>query len=298
MNHRATELADALLEWSQDSLRDLPWRQTRDPWAVLVSEIMLQQTQVSRVAPRYRDFLARFPTPAQCAAGTPADVIALWSGLGYNRRAVNLWRAAEAIADQHDGKVPDTLDELLALPGIGPYTARAVLAFAFEHDVAILDTNVGRLLARWFGERLQPKPAQALADSLVPADHGWLWNQTLLDFAVAICDKRNPHCSDCPIFDHCSWQGSGPDPAHGSAGVSTPQSKFEGSRRQVRGRIVDLLRDGPKALDDLLAATQQHPNQNPGHDVEKIIDKLIADGLAERQGETICLPSSTSASTA
>jgi len=281
------QLQSGLLSWGNDHLRDLPWRRTRDPWAVLVSEIMLQQTQVSRVIERHREFLAQFPTASSCAAGTTADAIALWSGLGFNRRAVNLWRAAEMIDRDWGGKVPNDLSALLSLPGIGPYTARAVLAFAFEHDAAVVDTNVGRLLARWSGTSLKPTQAQQLADDLVPAGDSWRWNQTLLDFAVAVCDKRRPDCGNCPIFDACAWQGDGPDPAAGSAGVSTAQSRFEGSRRQVRGRIVDALRTAPRSIDDLFDLGQSNDTMST---ITEIVDELVADGLAQRTDDLISLP--------
>src|SRR5262249_802442 len=150
-----------LLDWSAESRRDLPWRRTRDPWAILVSELMLQQTQVARVVPRYEEFLDRFPTAAACASADVGDVITMWAGLGYNRRAVNLHRCAGAVVSSHGGSLPDSLDALTALPGIGPYTARAVLAFAFERDVAVVDTNVGRVLARWDGRSLTAKEVQA-----------------------------------------------------------------------------------------------------------------------------------------
>ena len=144
----------AVLTWWEPLRRDLPWRQTRDPWAVLVCEVMAQQTQVARVAERWGPFVERFPTPAALAAEPSAEVIRWWRGLGFNRRALNLHRAATVIVERHSGHVPDDLGGLLALPGIGAYTARAVLAFAFEHDHGIVDTNTARVLARWAGERL------------------------------------------------------------------------------------------------------------------------------------------------
>src|SRR5712691_11956102 len=153
-----------LLAWSRDNRRDLPWRRTRDPWAVLVSELMLQQTQVARVVPRYEAFLARFPTPAACAGAPAGDVIRLWAGLGYNRRALHLHGAAAAAVARHGGRLPGTLSALLRLTGVGAYTARAVLAFAFERDVAVLDANALRALSRALGRPVD----QAAADALVP----------------------------------------------------------------------------------------------------------------------------------
>jgi len=274
--------------WAATELRDLPWRHSRDPWHVLVSEVMLQQTQVARVLDRYRAFLDRFPTARSCAAAPTSAVIELWAGLGYNRRAVNLWRAASVVTEQHDGKMPATLAELLALPGVGPYTARAILAFAFEQDVGVVDTNVGRLLARWTGESLSAKQAQQIADELVPDGQGWLWNQTLFDFAVAVCRKRDPRCVECPVFDECEWAGSGDDPAVSSAGVSIAQSRFHGSERQVRGRLVDALRSGPVPVAEL---SRFGRDCDDSETLQRIADGLVRDGLALRSGAHLRLPS-------
>lgn len=277
---------EALLEWGDAERRDLPWRRSRDPWEILVSEVMLQQTQVERVVVRFGVFIARFPTPAITAAGSVADVVEEWSGMGYNRRAVNLWRAAGVIVERHGGTVPGSLEHLLALPGVGPYTARAVQAFAFEHDVGVVDTNAGRLLARWSGHRLKPAEAQRLADAHVPAGRAWAWNQTVLDVAAALCTKREPRCDRCPVATTCGWRGRGADPAAGSAGVSGPQSRFEGSARQVRGRIVESLRSGPIAAADIAALGR--PDDEPD-DIERIVEGLIDDGLVARRGTSIDL---------
>lgn len=158
-----------LLGWFGSGRRDLPWRRTRDPWAILVSELMLQQTQVARVVPRYQAFLDHFPDPARCAAASVADVVTLWAGLGYNRRAVSLHRTATVVVAEHGGRLPDRLDALVALPGIGPYTARAVLAFAFEQDVGVLDVNAARVLSRVTGQAV----TQHQADRMVPPGQGW-----------------------------------------------------------------------------------------------------------------------------
>jgi A/G-specific adenine glycosylase len=285
-------LQEALLAWGETARRDLPWRRTRAPWAVLVSELMLQQTQVTRVVPKWHAFLDRFPTPASCAAAPAGEVVSLWAGLGYNRRALNLHRAAVAMVAGHCGEVPDDLEALLALPGIGPYTARAVLVFAFGHDLGLVDTNAGRFLARAVaGRALGRVEAQEVADAAVPAGQGWAWGQAVFDLGAGHCTKRTPGCAECPIRSACCWHRTGrrgADPAGGSAGVSVPQSRFEGSFRQGRGRLVDALRTGPVAPADLAAAAGWPAE--PARAMEAA-SSLVADGLARRDDDgTLYLP--------
>jgi len=310
----ASGRARAILAWGERHLRHLPWRATRDPWAILVSEVMAQQTGVDRVISYWHDFLARFPTPAACAAVPAGDVVRLWSGLGYNRRAVNLHRCAGAVVERHGGTLPDDLDALLALPGVGPYTARAVLAFAFERPVGVVDTNVGRVLARWEHRSLRSAEAQTLADALVrtaagarvgsatsvPAVRGapvtdvagptWLWNQAVMELGGTLCRRRRPDCAACPVRRWCGWAAAGltpPDPADGSAGVSTAQSRFEGSDRQGRGRLVEALCHGPVAVADA-AAVMGWPD-DPAR-ADRVVVGMLADGLAATEGDTLRLP--------
>jgi len=267
--------SEALLAWGAAHRRDLPWRHTRDPWRVLVSEVMLQQTQVDRVLPRYLDWVDAYPTPAAQAAAPLADVLRRWQGLGYPRRARNLHTTATLVVERHGGEVPGGLDALLALPGIGPYTARAVLAFAHERDVGVVDTNVGRVLARWAGHPLRPAEAQAIAQSLVPAGRAWDWNQALFDLGALACAKRAPRCDSCPVAPWCSWRGGAgaePDPATGSAAVSRPQARFAGSHRQARGRLLQALADGPVPSGSVAAADR------------RAAESLRADGLIELRG--------------
>ncbi|MEM8924524.1 MAG: A/G-specific adenine glycosylase [Actinomycetota bacterium] len=278
-----------VLAWFSTNGRDLPWRRERDPWSIMVAELMLQQTQVARVTDRWPRFLRRFPSAVACADAPRADVIDEWAGLGYNRRAVNLHRAAEAIRDDHGGVVPDGLTELLALPGIGAYTARAVRAFAFELDDGVLDTNVARILARSGGVALSGRPAQALADAAVPEGFGWAWNQAVLDVGALHCRARKPLCDGCPLAAVCVWSVAGrpePDPANGSAGVSKPQSRFEGSDRQGRGRLVDALRSGSVAVADL-PEVMGWPDQ-PDR-AQAVAAGVVTDGLARRNGDTLTL---------
>jgi A/G-specific adenine glycosylase len=283
---RATKpetLQHALLDWAEVSGRDLPWRRTRDPWAVLVSELMLQQTQVPRVVPKWQAFLERFPDPATCASAAPGDVVRAWQGLGYNRRALNLHRCAVDVVARHGGRLPDDLDALLALPGIGPYTARALQVFAFERDIGLVDTNAGRFLARaGAGRPLSNMEAQRLADSLVPPGKGWSWGQAVFDLGALVCTKRDPACAVCPVRPWCAWAVSefaGPDPISGSAGISVPQSRFAGSDRQGRGRLVDALRVAPVAPGDL-ASVMGWPADDAR--AERVAATLVTDGLVVR----------------
>jgi A/G-specific adenine glycosylase len=288
------DLAARVLAWSVGARRDLPWRRTRDPWAVLVSEAMLQQTQVARVVPVWERFVSRFPDAPACAAAPVGEVIALWSGLGYNRRAVSLHRAAVAVTERHEGTVPGELAALLALPGVGPYTARAVLAFAYERDVGVLDTNAARVLARAAaGRRLVPAEAQRLADALVPAGRGWAYNQAVLDLGATVCTSRRPRCEVCPARPACAWAAGGraaPDPAAGSGGTSARQSAFAGSNREGRGRLVRALRSGPVPA-ALIAVTAGWPD-DPAR-AAAAAATLLADGLAVRSsGGALVLPGS------
>ncbi|MEZ5321981.1 MAG: A/G-specific adenine glycosylase [Microthrixaceae bacterium] len=274
----ADRLGPGLLRWGAAHHRDLPWRRTRDPWAVLVSEVMTQQTQVARVVPRYEAFLERWPTPAACAAASLAEVLTLWSGLGYPRRARSLWSAASVIVEQHEGRAPDRLDLLLALPGVGDYTARAVLAFAFERDVGVVDTNIARVLARCAGRPLTRSDAQRRADEMVGEGTGWAHNQALMDLGAELC-RPLPRCGDCPLRTGCRWFVAGrpePDPAGGSHGVSRRQPPFEGSDRQVRGRILRMLTHGGVAR---LEPAGDLGGIDPSR-VRRLAESLVEDGLA------------------
>ncbi|HWH35382.1 MAG TPA: A/G-specific adenine glycosylase [Acidimicrobiales bacterium] len=285
---------EATLAWGERERRDLPWRRTRDPWAVLVSELMLQQTQVARVVPRYRAFLRRFPSPSRCAAAPVGEVVRAWAGLGYNRRAVHLHAAARAAVERFGGRLPATLAELRSLPGVGPYTARAVLAFAHDADaVGVLDTNAARVLARAVaGRPLAPAEAQILADASVPAGQGWAWNQAMLDLGAMVCTRRRPRCGDCPLpgTGACAWALAGhpePDPARSTAGAATPQSRFAGSDRQGRGRLVDALRRGPVAGAAVAAVCGRPADPERAR---RVAASLVADGLIVQRGSHYDLP--------
>jgi A/G-specific adenine glycosylase len=248
---------------------------------VLVSEVMLQQTPVRRVVPAWQAFLDRFPTPAAAAAAPVAELIEQWSGLGYNRRAVALHGAATAVVTRHGGRVPDDLDALLALPGVGPYTARAVLAFAYGADVGVLDTNVARVLARAVaGRRLGLAEARRLADQVVLPGRGWEWNQAMIDLGAAVCVSRRPRCEVCPFASACAWHRLGrpePDPAVGTAGRSGRQGRFAGSDREGRGRLVAALRRGRLGATEVAAAAGW-PDE-PAR-AERVAAELVEEGLA------------------
>ena len=282
---RTEEIRATLLAWGEADLRDLPWRRTRDPWVILVSETMLQQTQVARVVERLPRFLDRFPTPAACATAPAGAVVEEWAGLGYNRRPLNLHRAATRMVADHGGEVPSDLADLLALPGVGPYTARAVRAFAYELPAAVVDTNIGRVLARLDGDRLTPRAAQDRADELAAGAPPWLWNQSIMEFGALVCTKRSPGCDGCALAAQCRWRGRGEDPAIGSAAVSTTQPRFEGSDRQLRGRLVDALRAGPVAASEVAERIAAPPER-----AEAIIAGLVRDGLAVEDGSALRLP--------
>ena len=288
---------DDLLSWAAaGALRDLPWRRTRDPWAVLVAEVMLQQTQVARVVPRWHAFLDAFPDATSCArsGGGAGDVVRLWDGLGYNRRAIALHATAVACVEGHGGTLPDDLGALLALPGIGPYTARAVLVFAYERSVCPLDVNTSRPLARAFGTARQVD-----ADDLVPADgpEAWTYAEALMDLGAVVCRRRAPACDGCPWQGRCAWHLAGhpdPDPAAPAA----RQSRFAGSDRQGRGRLVAALRRGPVPSDLASVADVCGWPDDPAR-AARVADSLVADGLAvlgTAEGrDVLALPATTGA---
>lgn len=284
---RLDRIAVGLIEWGSASLRDLPWRRTNDAWRVLVSEVMLQQTSVGRVLPKYEAFLDAFPTPHALANAPLGDALQLWSGLGYPRRCRNLRDAAAVIDAEYGGTMPDSLHELLALPGIGQYTARAVLAFAHRADVAVVDVNVSRVLSRLQGEPMKARALQKFADQLVPQGLGWEWNQVMMDFGARHCTIRNPKCSECPVQKQCKWAGVGEDPAPASHGASKPQARFEGSDRQARGRAMKAAGEGSRTLAQLVEAMGLEAAPQRAH---KLVDDLVSEGLLIRSRGKLSLP--------
>jgi len=241
----------ALLAWFQANRRDLPWRRSRDPYEILVSEIMLQQTQVHRVLPYYRAFLESFPSVEALAAAATADVIKAWAGLGYNRRAVNLQRTASYVVDDCAGQFPETVETLRRLPGVGQYTAGAIACFAFEQDVAFIDTNMRRVLHRLMIGVDVPQPSAtdrevlAVAKRLVPAGQAWEWNQGLIEFGALQCTARKPACVVCPLQAECkAFPSIQSAIAAVLPGTRRPREQtYDGSNRFYRGRVVAALRD-------------------------------------------------------
>jgi A/G-specific adenine glycosylase len=282
--------ASALEEWwaSARVLRDqLPWRNERDPWRVLVSEVMLAQTQAGRVAERYADVIAALPTAKDAALRSVGDYLELWAGLGYYRRALSLRESAIAIVSRHGGVVPNDLRSLLALPGVGPYTARAVMAFAFEEPVGVIDTNIGRVLARAVAGRQLARPeAQGIVDELVSGRRPRDFNLALMDLGATLCTSQHPSCAICPInaAGSCAWcQARGDDPARRSAATSRPQARFEGSNRQGRGRLLHAARMGPIAPPEV-AAVAGWPDD--GERAAAVASQLVDGGLLVRRPDS------------
>ena len=273
---------DRILDFYHRHARDLPWRSPdATPWAVLVSEVMLQQTPVGRVLPVYRHWRSRWPGPADLAAEPAGEAIRAWGRLGYPRRALRLHAAAVAIAADHGGNVPASVDELLRLPGIGEYTARAVAAFAFGARVPVVDTNVRRVLARAVRGVDEPRASAGAADRAemaryLPADPPTAarFSVAVMELGALVCTATDPDCSRCPLDDRCRWRLAG---AH--AGVPRrPVQKWHGTDRQVRGRMMALLRGTrePVAEIDLLPAGADRAQAH------RCLASLITDGLAEQ----------------
>jgi A/G-specific adenine glycosylase len=271
-----------LMAWYRAHGRhDLDWRRTRDPYAVLVSEVMLQQTQVQRMLPYYRDWLARWPDPQSLAAVPLADAIRAWAGLGYNRRAIHLHRAATVVIERHGGVVPASPSALRALPGVGWYTAAAVGSFAFGQRVAVVDTNVARVLARAAGGRadahaLLPRRIEEEAASLLPAQNARDHNLALMDLGALVCRARSPACASCPLQAGCAWLAAGCPPAPPALRATEP---FEATRRYGRGRVLSVLRAATAPMAEAeVGAALPAPHQER---LESYLRALEREGLVE-----------------
>jgi A/G-specific adenine glycosylase len=244
---------DAILAWYAANRRRLAFRSTSDPYAILVSEAMAQQTQAARAAEHWERFMARFPTVAALAAAGPADVQRAWQGLGYNRRALALWRAASVIDSEHGGSVPDSIEALDALPGIGPYTARAVAAIAFGRPVGAVDVNVRRVLGRMVAAgpgAVSVSQIQDIADRAVPPERAADWTHAVMDVGALLCRPREPRCSDCPASPWCRFAAGDrpevePVDERARSRQRHPHPPFPSTTRWLRGRILDRLRASP-----------------------------------------------------
>lgn len=281
----ATAAGAAIVDWYATAARDLPWRRPGvDAWAVLVSEVMLQQTPVARVEPVWREWMARWPTPADLAAVPPADVIRAWGKLGYPRRALRLREAAVAVAERHDGVVPADVAALEALPGIGTYTARAVACFGYGQPQPVVDTNVRRVVARLLHGRAEAGSARAadLTDvaALTPpgAARATRFSVAVMELGALVCVARTPRCGACPVRDRCAWRLAG-SPAH--EGPPRRVQRFAGTDRQVRGRLLDVLR----AAHEPVGAEALEPAWDDAAQRSRCLDSLLSDGLVEQTAD-------------
>lgn len=256
-------LQQEIFGWWKRHARDLPWRKTRDPYRILVSEVMLQQTQVSRVLPKFAEFLIRFPDVHALAAASAAEVLRVWKGMGYNRRALYLKRTAESVVREHDGVFPDSEAELVKLPGVGKYTARALMVFAYEQDVAMVDTNIRQIITHFFfgGRPQKENVIQEVADALVPAGKSWAWHQALMDYGALKLSRIKP-----------------------KRPRGNPKVPFAKSNRFYRGKLMDWLRDGHMAHGDVIGRFRTRYGKDAEF-AETVIAGLVSDGLLVRDSK-------------
>ncbi len=297
-----SELVRRVLRWfSRHARRTLPWRQTRDPYRIWVSEVMLQQTQADRVVPKYEAFLSQFPDVCALARASQADVIRAWAGLGYNRRALYLWRGAQAVVQRHGGLMPVTREELLALPGVGPYTSNAILSFAYHKPVTLVDTNHRRVVQRvFFGQprraasagnramekRVERQLASISVELQSARDGHYRFNQALMDIGATTCVAVAPKCDVCPLKDLCKAR---PQFAAGTRAkrnvTKSAQGVFAGSNRWYRGKIMTILRREESVNIEEVGKRLMLDTQR----LHAIIDSLVHDGLLQRRGSRLIL---------
>lgn len=288
MSEAATspKLHRPILRWYAANARDLPWRAPdATPWAILISEVMLQQTPVNRVLPVYEDWVRRWPSPADLAAEPAGEAVRSWGRLGYPRRALRLHAAAVAMRQRHDGRVPSDIEQLRALPGIGDYTAAAVASFAYRQRHAVLDTNVRRVFARAVaGREYPPTSATAAerrtAEELLPTDPETAarWGVAVMELGALVCVARSPRCADCPIRAQCAWRRAG-RPAYD--GPARKAQTYDGTDRQCRGALLAVLRAATEPVPaDRLDTAWSDPVQRA-----RALESLIADGLVRRTSD-------------
>lgn len=276
MGSAAKRRSEALLDWYERNRRDLPWRTVTDPWPILVSEVMLQQTQATRVIPHFRKFMRLYPAPSVLANAPLADVLAAWSGLGYNRRALALQEAARHITAEG---WPTGSEALQMLPGVGPYTAAAVACFAFGEQLPTIDTNLRRVLSRWTGRTLDRKELEEFAITELPTGRASDWNQAVMDLGSLLCRPTHPSCDECPVAGWCA----GPD----TYLPPRPQGTFQGSRREARGAVInELIRmDGAATAAELTSGTGLERSR-----VDEALVSLSSDGLVTADEDCFSLP--------
>jgi A/G-specific adenine glycosylase len=302
-----------VLRWYAAEHRDLPWRSTHDPYAILVSEMMLQQTQVQRVLPKYEQFLTAFPTLADLASASTADVISVWVPLGYNMRAVRLQSIARQVMNEYDGSIPDTIEELLTLKGIGRYTAGAIACFAYKKQAAMVDTNIHRVLHRIFLGLDLSEPwltndqRLTFAEQVLPDGKAYDWNQALMDLGATTCTSANPQCSRCPVQDVCKTYAEMSQYSLFPSGtvmrqlrkvaekrVAYQKQPFTSTNRYFRGRIVDhlcSLPEGQRVPLTLLGPKIKEKFQEEDLIwLQQLVEKLAKDGLVDFDGESVRLP--------
>lgn len=282
------EVRRLVLAWFAENRRDLPWRRST-PWGVVVSEFMLQQTPVSRVLGPWQEWLERWPEPDDLAAEEPGAAVAAWGRLGYPRRAQRLHCTAQEISARHGGRVPDTLEELRALPGVGQYTAAAIFSFAFGGRAVVLDTNIRRLLVRVeHGREFPPVSATAAewreAEAWLPDDDptAAAWAAASMELGALVCTARSPRCQDCPLAQHCAWRAAG-YPRHD--GPPRRGQAWHGTDRQCRGVILDLVRQNPDGVTVELALDAWADREQ----AERSLAGLLADELVRRRDGLLVL---------
>ena len=281
----ADAFATDVTRWYEAHRRDLPWRRGEaGAWGVLVSEFMLQQTPVSRVLPVWASWVERWRTPASLAAAPAGEAVRAWGRLGYPRRALRLHASATAISERHGGVVPESYDELRALPGVGDYTAAAVSAFAYGARVAVLDTNVRRVYRRVFdgSDDMPATPTaaeRAAALARVPHSRPGVYSVAVMELGALVCTARAPRCDECPVSRHCAWRAGGYPAAAGGRRTQ----RYEGTDRQARGHLLAVLRasEQPVATAALLAAWPDERQR------ARALDGLVADGLVVPTGDDL-----------
>ena len=281
------EIQQTIIQWYKQYGRQLPWRQTTNPYRILVSEMMLQQTQVDRVIPKYYAFLEKFPTVASLADAQTADVLKMWSGLGYNRRALYLQKCAQTIKQKHNGNFPETTEELLALPGLGKYTAAAVQSFANNKDVVVIDVNIERIFKRIFYGKVES--AEAIAQHILPKNESRNWHNALMDVGALFCSAKNPKCDFCPAKNMCAASNN-------KERIEATWKKkkvvpFKDSDRIVRGTILKFLttKNGQEQ-DQIYKQLIEQDIKREKEKFEEIIVELEKDGLIKKEKNMLSLP--------